>query len=101
MIMPPNELNDEAVLKREQFEAHLATEFPGYKFEVVDLRMLRPVGHGQKVMFGDGSQFTVMPMMGSTGEGKRTFEMPDRELIAEIMRACHKFDFQNSKRYVA
>lgn len=99
MIMPPNELNDDIVAKKELFENYMSVEFPGYKFELVDLRLLRPVGRGQKVQFGDGTKFAVMPMLGATGG--RFLQMPDVELLREISQACEKFDVVKTKRYVA
>lgn len=100
MIMSPVELNEEVVKHADRFQCFLATEFPGYQFQVVDLRMLRPIERGQKVRFGDGSQFAVIPLMGSTGEGGRMLEMPDSDLILEITEACAKFSVEK-KRYVA
>jgi len=100
MIMPPAELNEELAKHADQFQCYLATEFPGYQFQVVDLRMLRPVERGQKVRFGDGTTFAVLPLMGSTGVGERTVEMPPSELILEISEACSRFSV-NRRRYVA
>lgn len=99
MIMPPNELNDEIVAKKDHFENHLAVEFPGYTFEVVDLRLLRPVDRGRKIQFGNGTRFAVIPLMGATGGP--ILQMPDSDLIQEITNACEKFDVENVKRYVA
>ena len=103
LIMPPADLNEENVEAAALLETHLETTFPGYQFEVVDLRLVKGVKPGQKVRFGDGTKFAAIPLMGEVNSGKPQpkFEMPAAELYEAIVEACHAFDADAFRRHAA
>lgn len=103
MIMPPADLNEEIVAAAALLETHLETSFPGYTFEVVDLRLVKGTKPGQRVTFGDGTRFAAIPLMGEVNSGKPQpkFEVPPSELYEAIVTACHAFDVEEYRRNAA
>lgn len=105
MIMPPSEFNDDVVEKATYLEHHLEQTFPGYEFQVIDLRTVQAVGPDKSVRFGSGLKFAAVPLMGRTSAGPDDpgymCEMPSRTLLEDIVRECETFDFENTKRLVA
>jgi len=105
IIVPPADLNDEVVRHAVYMQHDLAVAFPGYDFEVADLRRFKPVSFREPITFGDGMSFVVLPLLGATsdndGQGGYMAEQPDESLIADIAEFCGKFDFQKSRRHAA
>jgi hypothetical protein len=105
MIMPPTNLNDEVVAKALYLEHELAVEFPGYEFQVIDLRKIEPVAPNRTVQFGDGMHFAAIPLMGTAAAGPNDggyiCEPPSISLLEDIVRACSRFDLENPHRYAA
>jgi hypothetical protein len=103
MIFAPEDRNDEIVASAELLESHMATEFRGYHFEVVDLNDLKPVEPGQTVRFGDGTDFAIIPLMGlvNADEIAEMARRPDKDLISDMYDACRKFDPAKARRLAA
>lgn len=105
LIMPPADLNDDIVEAAELLETHLETTFPGYQFELVDLRLVQSVKPGQRVQFGDGTKFAAIPLMGEVNvdvpKPMPKIEMPSSELYEAIVAACHAFDVEAFRRRAA
>lgn len=105
LVMPPNDLNDDVVKKAVYLEDALAAEFPGYIFEITDLRRLKPADPGAEIRFGDGTKFAVIPLIGQTsdksGEGFYLADRPPASLVQDITEFCGRFDFEKARRYAA
>lgn len=105
MIFPPEHLNEAAVRSAALLETHLETTFPGYRFELVDLRFVQPANPDRPVRFGDGTRFVPVPIMGTVNADEWK-PMPDLtkppvDLCQAIVEACHAFDAEAYRRHAA
>jgi hypothetical protein len=104
-IVPPIEVNDDVAERAVYLQDRLAAEFPGYKFEIMDLRKVKSLSLRESVIFGDGMSYTVLPLVGRTsnsrGEGGYFAPYPSRELTDSISEFCQKFDFEAARRQAA
>ncbi|MFK4826022.1 hypothetical protein ACI0FM_14720 [Paenochrobactrum sp. BZR 588] len=83
MIMPPQELSDAIKASKERLEAHLAVEFTGYEFKVIE----------PNEAF-DGLEFIVLPLMNYIDDNgdSRLCDKPDSYLLEEIYTVCRGFN---------
>ena len=88
IIVPPYNARDAVCRAKERFTDFLTQKFPGYAFKVVSVA---PVD--------DEDVFNVIPVVSFDDEGEmRMCIYPKLQLVADIARACSKFEISPDRR---
>jgi hypothetical protein len=105
MIFPPVDLNEAIFKAAALLEMHLEATFPGYLFEVLNLNFVEPADPDEPVMFGDGTRFTAIPIMGTINADRSApigdLTEPPRDLYEQIVETCYAFDVEAFRRRAA
>ncbi|MCA0276297.1 MAG: hypothetical protein LCH86_09850 [Proteobacteria bacterium] len=79
-IVPPAHRAAEIIQSSERLKGHMERFFPRYTFRIDAI-----------IPFQQGDDFTLVPLMGTVGEGSEMFEMPSRQEMHEMEAALRDY----------